>query len=107
MFNPWFALSLKTVQMGTEAQSVIALRVLRMAAGGARAEAEAQPARHKLPRRQLSCAATKSMSSRARRSTSIASAFAPINGAFLADSHERLQVIYSGIEKLRTRASPQ
>ena len=41
MFNPWFALSLKTVQMGMEAQSVIALRMLRMAAGGARAEAEA------------------------------------------------------------------
>jgi hypothetical protein len=40
MFNPWFALSLKTVQMGMEAQSVIALRMLRMAAGGARAEAE-------------------------------------------------------------------
>jgi hypothetical protein len=40
MFNPWFTLSLKTVQMGMEAQSVIALRMLRMAAGGARAEAE-------------------------------------------------------------------
>jgi hypothetical protein len=30
MFNPWFALSLKTVRMGMEAQSVIALRMLRM-----------------------------------------------------------------------------
>ena len=40
MLNPWFTLSLKTVPMGIEAQSVIALRMLRMAAGGARAEAE-------------------------------------------------------------------
>jgi hypothetical protein len=29
MFNPWLALSLKAVQMGVEAQSVIALRMLR------------------------------------------------------------------------------
>jgi hypothetical protein len=41
MFNPWFALSLKAVQMGVEAQSVIALRMLRLASGGARMEAEA------------------------------------------------------------------
>jgi hypothetical protein len=41
MYNPWFALSLKAVQMGMEAQSVIALRMLRMATGGKRAEAEA------------------------------------------------------------------
>jgi hypothetical protein len=41
MFNPWFEFGLKAVQMGVEAQSVIALRMLRMAAGGARAKAEA------------------------------------------------------------------
>jgi hypothetical protein len=41
MFNPWLTLSLKAIQMGFEAQSVIALRVLRLAAGGARMEAEA------------------------------------------------------------------
>ena len=41
MINPWFALSLKAVQMGMEAQSVIALRMLRLASGGARMEAEA------------------------------------------------------------------
>jgi hypothetical protein len=41
MFNPWFALSLKAMQMGMEAQSVIALRVLRLASGGPRMEAEA------------------------------------------------------------------
>jgi hypothetical protein len=35
------ALSLKAVQMGVEAQSVIALRMLRLATGGARMEAEA------------------------------------------------------------------
>ena len=40
MFNPWLTLSLKAIQMGFEAQSVIALRVLRLAAGGARMEAE-------------------------------------------------------------------
>ena len=42
MFNPWLALSLKAVQMGVEAQSVIALRMLRLATGGARMEAEAR-----------------------------------------------------------------
>ncbi len=41
MFNLWFVLSLKAVQMGVEAQSVIALRTLRLASGGARMEAEA------------------------------------------------------------------
>jgi hypothetical protein len=42
MFNPWLQLSLKAVEMGMEAQSVIALRMLRLATGGARRmEAEA------------------------------------------------------------------
>ena len=41
MFNPWIVLSLKAVQMCVEAQSVIALRMLRLATGGARMEAEA------------------------------------------------------------------
>jgi hypothetical protein len=41
MFNPWLELSLKAVQMGMEAQSVIALRMLRLATGGARMEGEA------------------------------------------------------------------
>ena len=41
MFNPWFALSMKVVQMCVEAQSVIALRMLRLATGGARMKAEA------------------------------------------------------------------
>ena len=41
MFNPWLQLSLKAVEMGMEAQSVIALRMLRLATGGARMEAEA------------------------------------------------------------------
>jgi hypothetical protein len=40
MFNPWLTLGLKTIQMGVEVQSVIALRMLRLAAGGARMEAE-------------------------------------------------------------------
>ena len=41
MFNPWLQLSLKAVEMGMEAQSVIALRMLRLATGGARMEADA------------------------------------------------------------------
>jgi hypothetical protein len=41
MFNPWLSLGIKAWQIGLEAQSVIALRTLRMAAGGARAQAEA------------------------------------------------------------------
>jgi hypothetical protein len=40
MFNPWLALSFKTFQLGLEAQSVIALRMLRLASGGAGAKAE-------------------------------------------------------------------
>ena len=40
MFNPWFALTLKTVQLGLDAQSVIALRMIRLASGGASAKAE-------------------------------------------------------------------
>jgi hypothetical protein len=41
MLNPWLRLGLKAFQIGLEAQSVMALRLLRLAAGGARAEAEA------------------------------------------------------------------
>jgi hypothetical protein len=41
MFNPWLSFGLKAWQVGLEAQSVIALRMLRLAAGGARAETEA------------------------------------------------------------------
>jgi hypothetical protein len=41
MLNPWFSFGLKAWQIGLEAQSVIALRMLRLAVGGARAEAEA------------------------------------------------------------------
>jgi hypothetical protein len=39
MFNPWLTLSFRAVQMGIEAQSVVALRMLRFASGGARSEA--------------------------------------------------------------------
>jgi hypothetical protein len=42
VFNPWLAFSLKAMELGMEAQTVIALRMMRLAAGGARAEAEAQ-----------------------------------------------------------------
>ena len=41
MFNPWLELSLKAINMGIEAQNVIALRMLRLATGGARTEADA------------------------------------------------------------------
>jgi hypothetical protein len=40
MLNAWLSFGLKAWQIGLEAQSVIALRMLRLAAGGARAEAE-------------------------------------------------------------------
>lgn len=41
MLNPWLPLFFKTMQLGFEAQSVIALRAMRFAAGGTRAQAEA------------------------------------------------------------------
>lgn len=34
MFNPWLALTFKAVQLGMDAQRVIALRMMRLAAGG-------------------------------------------------------------------------
>lgn len=42
MENPWLTLTLNTFKLSIEAQSVIALRMLRLAAGGARGQAEAQ-----------------------------------------------------------------
>ncbi len=36
MFNPWLARASKAVQLGVEAQIVAALRLIRLAAGGAR-----------------------------------------------------------------------
>jgi hypothetical protein len=40
MLNPWHALTFKTIQLGLDAQSVIALRMMRLASGGPAAEAE-------------------------------------------------------------------
>jgi hypothetical protein len=41
MLNPWVSFGMKACQIGLEAQTVIALRMIRLATGGARAEAEA------------------------------------------------------------------
>ena len=41
MYNPWLGLAFKAFELGIEAQSVIALRMMRLAAGGARGRAEA------------------------------------------------------------------
>ncbi len=40
--SSWFGLSMSAMQLGWEAQSVIALRMMKMAAGGAAAQAEAE-----------------------------------------------------------------
>ena len=40
MFNPWLGLTLKTIQLGLDAQSVIALRMIQLASGRAGAKAE-------------------------------------------------------------------
>lgn len=41
MLNPWIALGFQTMQLGMETQGVIALRLMRLAAGGARGRTEA------------------------------------------------------------------
>ena len=40
MLNPWLALSFKVFQLGIEAQSLVALRMMRLASGGAGTQAE-------------------------------------------------------------------
>jgi len=40
LLNPWLALTFKTMQLGFDAQNVIALRMMRFAAGGARGQSE-------------------------------------------------------------------
>jgi hypothetical protein len=42
MFNSWFSLISKTILLGLEAQSVVALRMMRLASAGAAAPAEAR-----------------------------------------------------------------
>jgi hypothetical protein len=42
LVNPWLALTFKTMQLGLEAQNVIALRMMRFAAGGASGQSEAR-----------------------------------------------------------------
>lgn len=42
LFNPWLDVAFKAIQLGVEAQSVIALRMIRLAAGGAIAQSEVQ-----------------------------------------------------------------
>ena len=41
MINPWLALSFKALQLGLDAQNVVALRMLRLAARGSRMRTEA------------------------------------------------------------------
>jgi hypothetical protein len=41
MFHSWFALAYKTAQLGFEAQNVVALRLMRLAAGGTTSQTEA------------------------------------------------------------------
>jgi hypothetical protein len=42
MRNPWVRLSLDAVKLGVEAQSVVALRLMKLAGGGPEAAVEAQ-----------------------------------------------------------------
>jgi hypothetical protein len=42
LWNSWLALAGQTALLGMEAQQVMALRMMRLAAGGARGQAEAQ-----------------------------------------------------------------
>ncbi len=42
MFNPWFNVGLQAWSLGFEASTVVGLRVMKIAAGGAEGEAEAQ-----------------------------------------------------------------
>jgi len=41
LFNPWLDVTFKTIQLAIDAQSVMMLRMMRLAAGGARAQSEA------------------------------------------------------------------
>jgi hypothetical protein len=41
MLNPWLALTLRTIQLGLDAQNVIFLRMMRISAGGVRGRREA------------------------------------------------------------------
>jgi hypothetical protein len=40
MFNPWLELSVEAFWLGVDAQNVVALRLLRVASGGPRAQTE-------------------------------------------------------------------
>lgn len=42
MLNPWVTLSMRNAWLAWEAQSVIALRLMRLGSGGARAQSEAR-----------------------------------------------------------------
>jgi hypothetical protein len=42
VFNSWFALAYKAAHLGFDAQRVIALRLMRLASGGASAQTEAK-----------------------------------------------------------------
>ncbi len=42
LWNAWFALSSETARLGFEAQRVIAMRMMRLAGGGAKAKAESR-----------------------------------------------------------------
>ena len=83
MFNPWLTLSFKAVQMGTEAQSVVAFRMLHFASGGARSEATRMVAEKVAASSRCGrgCYVGVSLTlSLVRRSTPTKSVYAPTNG---------------------------
>jgi hypothetical protein len=96
MFNPWLSFGLRTWQIDLEGQSVIALRMLRLAAGRARSEAESsRMVTEKIlaaGEGQVEAAAAMRGHKKhvvAGKALTIASAFAPINADFVADSKVR------------------
>jgi hypothetical protein len=87
MWNPWLALSSQAVLLGWEAQRVIALRLMRLAAGGVRGQAEAQ----RMVTEKLAAAAEVQA--------------AAVSGAIAGDSSRRTGKKVLGVYKKRVRAN--
>ena len=107
MLNPWLSFSLKVWQICLEAQCVIALRVLRLAAGGARAEAEAsRMATEKILAAGQAQAAAATATMRGHKKHVVAGKALNIYGKRVRANRRRLRGEFTLVEALSLGARP-
>jgi hypothetical protein len=91
LINPWFTLGVQAARLIWEAQFVIGLRIMRLAAGGSRSESEA---RRLVPEKMETLAeagaAAASVAAKGGESNKVAESVLKVNGKRLGRNRRRL-----------------